>query len=432
MPTATNTILNNVRPLWDRTILCRRSLLILIIGIHVGLFGCAQQPLSHNPQTTQPLSYNAHVAQGAKLADQQKWSEAIAEYNQGIQQDPKDPVAYDRRGAAYYNRGEYEKAVADYSRDIELSGGREPTPIYMRGLARVNLNIFDAAIDDFTRAIALGGGASNYLSRGRAYTGKGLTTEAIADFTRAIERDATMTVAYGWRGNARVQLEQYSLGLEDLERYIPTNPTDNYALAMQGFALFKLGQRERAREIVPRLIEMDTRLAKNFSGERWADIYDRDKRRAMVRQALAAASQAEQSGEVAAAFQEYERARGWTMGYTDEDRKAGESIQQGQTRLYPKLTVKPALPEEARKYRVQAEVAVREKKFKDAADLYLKALAVAPWWPTATFNRAVVLGETGDYVMAIGAMKYYLQLAPDAPDARAAQDRIYEWELKAK
>lgn len=89
---------------------------------------------------------------------------------------------------------------------------------------------------------------------------------------------------------------------------------------------------------------------------------------------------------------------------------------------------KPVLPEEARKLKVQAEGAVREKKFKEAADLYAEALNATPWWPEGHFNRALVLGETGDYVMAMREMKHYLQLAPDAPNARAAQDKIYDWE----
>jgi hypothetical protein len=29
-------------------------------------------------------------------------------------------------------------------------------------------------------------------------------------------------------------------------------------------------------------------------------------------------------------------------------------------------------------------------------------------------------------------MKAFLELTPTAPDARAAQDRIYEWELRGK
>lgn len=86
-----------------------------------------------------------------------------------------------------------------------------------------------------------------------------------------------------------------------------------------------------------------------------------------------------------------------------------------------------ALPEEANKYKAQAEGAVRDKEFNDAADFYAAALKIAPWWPVGHFNRALVLGEAGDYDMARREMNYYLQLVPDAPNARAAQDKIYDW-----
>jgi len=93
-----------------------------------------------------------------------------------------------------------------------------------------------------------------------------------------------------------------------------------------------------------------------------------------------------------------------------------------------KAAASAALPEEANKYRVQAEGAVRDKQFDDAADYYEMALKIAPWWPAGRFNRALVLGEIGDYEMAKREMKHYLQLVPDAPNARAAQEKIYDWE----
>lgn len=93
-----------------------------------------------------------------------------------------------------------------------------------------------------------------------------------------------------------------------------------------------------------------------------------------------------------------------------------------------KAVANTALPEAANKYKVQAEGAVRDKAFDDAADFYAAALKIAPWWPVGHFNRALVLGESGDYEMAKREMTYYLQLVPDAPNARAAQDKIYEWE----
>jgi tetratricopeptide (TPR) repeat protein len=92
---------------------------------------------------------------------------------------------------------------------------------------------------------------------------------------------------------------------------------------------------------------------------------------------------------------------------------------------------KPQLPEDARRFRVRAESAVSEKRFDDAADRYEEALKLAPWWPEGRFNRALVLGELERYTEAIREMKKYLALVPDAPNARAAQDKIYEWEDKA-
>ena len=94
---------------------------------------------------------------------------------------------------------------------------------------------------------------------------------------------------------------------------------------------------------------------------------------------------------------------------------------------YRAAAVKPELPEDARRFKVQAEAAVREKRDDDAIDLFDKALSIAPWWPEGHYNRALLLGEAGRKPEAIREMKKYLALEPNAPDARAAQDKIYEW-----
>ena len=97
-------------------------------------------------------------------------------------------------------------------------------------------------------------------------------------------------------------------------------------------------------------------------------------------------------------------------------------------RAYRSANPKPALPEGAHRYMVEAETAVRNKQFDMAAGFYEQAIEVAPWNPPAHFNRALVLGKQQEYDDAIREMKRYLSLAPDAPDARAAQDQIYSWE----
>jgi hypothetical protein len=43
---------------------------------------------------------------------------------------------------------------------------------------------------------------------------------------------------------------------------------------------------------------------------------------------------------------------------------------------------------------------------------------------------ALIAAQMGMYKYAILNMKKYLMLTPSAEDARAAQDKIYVWELK--
>lgn len=95
---------------------------------------------------------------------------------------------------------------------------------------------------------------------------------------------------------------------------------------------------------------------------------------------------------------------------------------------YRSAAVKPQLPEDAVRYKTQAEFAVKQKRFDDAADLFELALGVAPWWPAGHYNRGLILGELEDYAEAIHELQKYLTLEPEAANAKAVQLRIYEWE----
>jgi len=88
----------------------------------------------------------------------------------------------------------------------------------------------------------------------------------------------------------------------------------------------------------------------------------------------------------------------------------------------------PELPESAARFKVQAEFAVQQKRFDDAAKLYAKALEVSPWWPQGRYNRGLILGELKAYSEAIRELQKYLKLEPGAPNARAVQEQIYRWE----
>ncbi len=91
------------------------------------------------------------------------------------------------------------------------------------------------------------------------------------------------------------------------------------------------------------------------------------------------------------------------------------------------------LRKKAGKYFEQAEEAAKNKDYSGAAELYSKGLKAAPWYPKGHYDLAVLLGEQqSDYEGAVDEMNKYLEVSPDAQDAPAAQDKIYEWEIKAE
>ncbi|HUR42055.1 MAG TPA: hypothetical protein VM240_12900 [Verrucomicrobiae bacterium] len=92
----------------------------------------------------------------------------------------------------------------------------------------------------------------------------------------------------------------------------------------------------------------------------------------------------------------------------------------------------PSDTEPMRRALIQAEAAVRAQNVIEAARVYRAALQALPQWPAGHFNLALIYGELELYPEAMVEMKRYLYLAPQAADARAAKDKIYEWEAAEK
>lgn len=103
-----------------------------------------------------------------------------------------------------------------------------------------------------------------------------------------------------------------------------------------------------------------------------------------------------------------------------------------QAKAWRELPTKPTMTEDARRHKVLAENAFREKDFDKAQAEYEAALKIFPCWPEGQFNLALIAGETKAYRSALLHMKCYLELAPNAPNAEAARDKLIIWEDKIK
>ncbi|HLP22341.1 MAG TPA: tetratricopeptide repeat protein [Chitinophagales bacterium] len=133
--------------------------------------------------------------------------------NDALLQYPEAPF-FLRRGVAYKNLEQYDKAIADYNRALELKPGYADA-YHNRARVWERKGEFDKAIEDYSRAIELNpGDAEYYNGRGVTSDSKGKFQDAIADYLKAIELDPTYLDAYNNLGVAYHNLKQYDKALD--------------------------------------------------------------------------------------------------------------------------------------------------------------------------------------------------------------------------
>jgi tetratricopeptide (TPR) repeat protein len=196
------------------------------------------------------------------------------------------------------------------------------------------------------------------------------------------------------------------------------------ALLERGRMLFDAGRTEAARAELMRYAEHDPRFMGELDGSDALRFFDTDRRQADTVRAIARARQAEQSGDVATAFREIQRAYALTPGEDGEVEQLRGELQ----RLFVQLPQKPPLPEAARRFFVAGEEQARREQYGEAADSFRKATVVAPWYPRGWYNRALLLERLERYDQAAQSMRTFLALDPGSEHARVARDRLYQWQ----
>ncbi|HEV3025834.1 MAG TPA: hypothetical protein VGX76_25345, partial [Pirellulales bacterium] len=131
-----------------------------------------------------------HKSEAEQAADAEQWFAAIFHLGCLIDVEPSNGSHYLRRGQAYANAGDWNRAAADVSKAIELNAD---VLIAWRLLGWVHYcqGQFQQAIGDYTKAIGLAGGDGwTWRARGAAYAELAHWNEAATDFARSAELDA--------------------------------------------------------------------------------------------------------------------------------------------------------------------------------------------------------------------------------------------------
>lgn len=127
--------------------------------------------------------------------------QAVEAFTSAIKLVPEDAVSYQDRGHVYVLRRQYDMAIVDYSKAIEIM-----LPMLELGVAFGNKR----AVSFFKDMLA-----KSYNDRGVAYFRKGQYAKAIEDFDKAIATDPSLIIALVNRGSVYVKRGLTQKAVED-------------------------------------------------------------------------------------------------------------------------------------------------------------------------------------------------------------------------
>jgi tetratricopeptide (TPR) repeat protein len=229
-----------------------------------------------------------YARRGSAYDDKGDYDRAIADYDAAIRLNPTSAGIYNNRGFAHDNKGNFDRAIADFNEAIRLDP--KIAMVYAnRGVSYNNKGDYDRAIADFTEAIRLDPKAlAPYANRGFAYDKKGDGERAIADYTEAIRISPKDGALYADRGFSYITKGDYDLAIADLNEAVRLAPRHANAYAHRGNAYRKTGDRDRALRDLETAIRLDPkyRASYTYRGLLYEDQGDRERAMADYRAAL--------------------------------------------------------------------------------------------------------------------------------------------------
>ena len=131
-----------------------------------------------------------HIDNGNALMDEEKYDQAILEFDEAIKLDPDFAISYWCRGIAYSSKKDSNKAISDFTKAIELGLESFAFIYYFRGGEYFKIGQYDKAILDYSKSIELDPNYNgSYLFRSVCYTMIGEFDKANADKDRAEKCD---------------------------------------------------------------------------------------------------------------------------------------------------------------------------------------------------------------------------------------------------
>ena len=234
------------------------------IDVAIGYFSSAIDSIptditvTANPAEANYFRGNAYHYKG-------DYDRAIADWDRAIQLKPDYADAYNNRGLTYDSKGDHDRAIADYDKAVQLKP--DFAEAYLgRGAAYNYKGDYDRAIADYDKAVQLKPDyAGAYNNRGIAYDSKGDHDQAIADYGKAIQLKPDYADAYNNRGVVYNSKGDHDRAIADFDKAIQLKPDYANAYNNRGIAYNSKGDHDRAIADFDKAIQLKPNFAAAYN-----------------------------------------------------------------------------------------------------------------------------------------------------------------------
>lgn len=216
------------------------------------------------PQSTETIEDIRSLARS--YYNNQQYALAAQEYTRLLQLEPDNPDTYFRRAFAYGEIGEYEKAIEDNTRAIELGYSPLQYAYHNRGWDYSQLELYESSIPDFDKAIELDPDyARAYVNRGFVFGRMEQYDKAIADMQSALAKNyENPHIPYNNLGFYYEMLGDLQSALEYYDQSLAVAPDYARALRNRGGVYADLGDLEAAIADFNRAIALEPDSASSY------------------------------------------------------------------------------------------------------------------------------------------------------------------------